>query len=79
MGDYKVSWNFNKFLIEPAARDGGNAPELGEKGRYWMARLLAQLGGLLERRDRVAEAHELLDCLPSCRHAGFAGLPFFEH
>ena len=45
----------NEFLITPLAA-GQEIPELGVNGRYWMARLLAQLGGLLERRDRVAEA-----------------------
>ena len=48
----------NEFLISPALEEGVPLPELGVKGRYWMARLLARLGGLLERRDRVAEARK---------------------
>ncbi len=48
----------NEFLVEPA--EVATAPEidLGVKGRYWLARLLAQLGALLERQERPLEARK---------------------
>ncbi len=49
----------NEFLLGAPSEEADRArPELGVKGRYWMARLLAQLGTQLERQDRVGEARK---------------------
>ena len=48
----------NNFLLDPA-----RAAELGAKGRYWMSRVLLELGDLYEREGRLDQArlaYELL-------------------
>jgi tetratricopeptide (TPR) repeat protein len=48
----------NTFLLDPA-----RAAELGAKGRYWMSRVLLELGDLYEREaklDQARRAYELL-------------------
>jgi hypothetical protein len=48
----------HNFLLDPA-----RAAELGSKGRYWMSRVLLDLGDLYEREaklDRAREAYELM-------------------
>jgi TolA-binding protein len=48
----------NTFLLDPA-----RAAELGAKGRYWMSRVLLELGDLYEkeaRLDQARSAYELL-------------------
>ncbi|ACB73534.1 hypothetical protein [Opitutus terrae] len=43
----------NKFLLdEPLAR------QLGDKGRFWMARTLLELGGLFEQQEKLEQAKE---------------------
>ncbi len=58
----------NEFLVEPAAA-GAPPPDLGVKGRYWLARLLAQMGALLERDERLGEARKAYELMIE------AGLP----
>ena len=48
----------HNFLLEPA-----RAAELGAKGRYWMSRVLLELGDLYERGEKLDQArlaYELL-------------------
>jgi hypothetical protein len=48
----------HNFLLDPV-----RAVELGPKGRYWMSRVLLDLGDLYEREaklDRAREAYELM-------------------
>jgi len=48
----------NTVLLDPA-----RAAELGAKGRYWMSRVLLELGGLYEKQaklDQARSAYELL-------------------
>jgi tetratricopeptide (TPR) repeat protein len=42
----------NTFLLDPA-----RAAELGAKGRYWMSRILFELGDLYEREAKLDAAH----------------------
>jgi len=48
----------NTFLL-----DATRAPELGAKGRYWMARALMELGDLYEKQaqlDQARNAYQLV-------------------
>jgi TolA-binding protein len=48
----------NSFLLEPA-----RAAELGAKGRYWMSRILLELGDLYERGEKLDEARRAYELL----------------
>lgn len=43
----------NAFLLDETF-----APQLGEKGRYWMARTLIELGALYEREEKLEQAKQ---------------------
>lgn len=49
----------NKFLLEES-----DPSALGTKGRYWMARMLKQLGVLFERQGRLGEARRAYALIP---------------
>lgn len=59
----------NQFLVEPSEAGREPGEELGVKGRYWLVRLLAQLGQVLESQERVAEARKAYELIIA------AGLP----
>jgi hypothetical protein len=48
----------NSFLLDPA-----RAAELGGKGRYWMSRILLELGDLYEREARLDQARQAYQLL----------------
>jgi hypothetical protein len=48
----------NSFLLEPT-----RAAELGAKGRYWMSRILLELGDLYERGEKLDEARRAYELL----------------
>ena len=48
----------NTFLL-----DAGKAAELGAKGRYWMARVLLELGDLYEKEARLEQARRAYELL----------------
>jgi TolA-binding protein len=48
----------NTFLL-----DSARAAELGAKGRYWMARILLELGDLYEREARLEQARAVYELL----------------
>ena len=45
----------NTFLLDP-----GKAAELGAKGRYWMSRVLLELGDLYEKEAKLEQARRRL-------------------
>jgi len=48
----------NTFLL-----DSGKAAELGAKGRYWMSRVLLELGDLYEKEAKLEQAHRAYELL----------------
>lgn len=48
----------NTFLLDPA-----RAAELGAKGRYWMSRVLLELGDLYEKQSRLDQARGAYELL----------------
>ena len=48
----------NTFLLDP-----GKAAELGAKGRYWMARVLLELGDLYEKEAKLEQARRAYELL----------------
>ena len=49
----------NRFLKDPE-----RAAEMGSRGRYWQARLIFELGELLEKAKRFEEARRIYDLVP---------------
>lgn len=43
-------------VVQAFLLDAGTAPQLGAKGRYWMARTLLELGGSFEQQAKLEEA-----------------------
>jgi tetratricopeptide (TPR) repeat protein len=56
-------------VVTPFLLNSGNAAKLEEKGRYWMARTLLDLGGTLQKQGRLDEAGR------AWRYVLSAGLP----
>ena len=48
----------NTFLLDP-----GKAAELGAKGRYWMSRVLLELGDLYEKEAKLEQARRAYELL----------------
>jgi hypothetical protein len=48
----------NSFLL-----DSAKAGELGAKGRYWMSRILLELGDLYEREGKLEQARRAYELL----------------
>jgi TolA-binding protein len=57
-------------VVAPFLLNGGRGAELGEKGRYWMAKTLFELGDLFERQGEVDQSVEAWKLIIK------SGLPF---
>ena len=57
----EVYWEFiSRFL-----KDDTVAPKLGSSGRYWMARIILDLAGLMEEQGNESAARKVYDLIPT--------------